>query len=207
MVSGIVTNAKDPEDQCRVKLRFPWLSDDYESDWARNAQLWAGNGYGSVIVPEVGDEVLVAFEQGDIHHPYVLGGLYNGVDLPYRGTPALIDSSAGKVNRRDLVSRTGHLISMTELDGQNDGILVKTAGGGYKIELSKQAKTVTIEADGTVVIEAKGTGAMTVKAAGQPRHLRPADHHQSSERDHHRRRGRSRRHQGRTEGIDCRREG
>ncbi|MEX0790641.1 MAG: VgrG-related protein [Actinomycetota bacterium] len=165
VVTGIVTDAKDPEEQCRVKLSFPWLSDDYQSDWARNTQVWAGKGYGSVIVPEVGDEVLVAFEQGDIHRPFVLGGLYNGVDPPYQGTPALVDTS-GKVNRRDLVSRTGHVISMTELAGQNDGILVKTAGGGYKIELSKQAKTVTIEADGTVIIEAKGTGAMTIKAAG-----------------------------------------
>jgi phage protein D len=165
VVTGIVTDAKDPENQCRVKLSFPWLSDDYQSDWARNTQAWAGKGYGSVIVPEVGEEVLVAFEQGDIHRPFVLGGLYNGVDLPYQGTPDLVDSS-GKINRRDLVSRTGHVISMTELDGQNDGILVKTAGGGYKLELSKQARTVTIEADGTVIIEAKGTGAMTIKAAG-----------------------------------------
>lgn len=165
VVTGIVTDAKDPENQCRVKVSFPWLSDDYQSDWARNAQMWAGKGYGSVIVPEVGDEVLVAFEQGDIHRPFVLGGLYNGVDLPYQGTPALIDTS-GKVNRRDLVSRTGHVISMTELTGQNDGILIKTAGNGYKLELSKQARTVTIEADGTVIIEAKGTGAMTIKAAG-----------------------------------------
>ncbi|HEX2148873.1 MAG TPA: VgrG-related protein, partial [Actinomycetota bacterium] len=93
VVIGIVSNAKDPENQCRVKLTFPWLSDDYESDWARNSQAWAGKGYGSVIVPEVGDEVLVAFEQGDISRPFVLGGLYNGVDLPYEGTPALIDSS------------------------------------------------------------------------------------------------------------------
>lgn len=165
VVVGIVTNNNDPDAQCRVKLKFPWMSDDYESDWARNCQAWAGNGYGSVIVPEVNDEVLVAFEQGDIHQPFVIGGLYNGRDLPYSGTPALIDSS-GKVNRRDLVSRSGHLLSMTELEGQNDGVLLRTAGGGYKLELSKQARTVTLEADGSIVIESKGTGAMTIKAAG-----------------------------------------
>ena len=165
VVVGVVTAAADPEMQCRVKLKFPWFSDDYETDWARNVQVWAGKGYGSVIVPEVGDEVLVAFEQGDIHRPFVLGGLYNGMDKPYAGTPELVGAD-GKVNRRDLVSRTGHLLSMTELAGQSDGILVKTAGGGYKLELSKQGRTVTLEADGSIVIEAKGTGAMTIKAAG-----------------------------------------
>lgn len=165
VVVGVVTAANDPEGQCRVKLKLPWLSDDYVTDWARNAQVWAGGGYGSVIVPEVNDEVLVAFEQGDIHKPFVIGGLYNGVDKPYAGTPALVGSD-GKVNRRDLVSRTGHVLSMTELAGQNDGILVKTAGGGYILDLNKQQKKITLEADGTVIIEAKGTGAMTIKAAG-----------------------------------------
>lgn len=165
VVIGIVTDNRDPSNECRVKLKFPWMSDQYESDWARNVQLWAGKGYGSVIVPEVGDEVAVAFEQGDIHRPFVLGGLYNGQDVPYPGTPELIDT-AGAVTRRDLVSRTGHLMSMTEMAGTSDGITLKTAGNGYRLELSKLNRTVTLEADGTVVIEAKGTGAMTIRAAG-----------------------------------------
>ena len=75
----------DPEKAGRVKLTFPWLSDDYVSDWARTVQPGAGKDRGGTVLPEVGDEVLVAFEQGDFRRPYVLGGLYNGVDtLPSR---------------------------------------------------------------------------------------------------------------------------
>ena len=69
-------------DLARVKLKFPWLSDDYESEWARVAQLGAGHHRGAVWLPEVNDEVLVAFEHGDTRRPFVVGELYNGVDSP-----------------------------------------------------------------------------------------------------------------------------
>jgi len=79
---AIVTNNKDPDGMGRVKLKLPWLSDDYESDWARIATLMAGPERGVYFLPEVDDEVLIAFEHGDIRRPMVLGCLWNGVDAP-----------------------------------------------------------------------------------------------------------------------------
>ena len=66
-----VSDARDPQHQGRVKLTFPWLSDDYVSDWARTVHAGAGKDRGLLVLPEVGDEVLVAFEQGDVRRPYV----------------------------------------------------------------------------------------------------------------------------------------
>src|SRR6266536_1231299 len=75
-----VTDVRDPDDLGRVKLKFPWMSDTFVSDWARVLQPGAGPQRGGVVLPEVNDEVLVAFEHGDLRRPYVVGGLYNGVD-------------------------------------------------------------------------------------------------------------------------------
>ncbi len=96
MVIGVVTAVDDPESLGRVKVKFPWLADDYESWWARVAQLGAGPDRGAVWLPEVNDEVLVAFEHGDTRRPYVVGGLCNGVDNPPFGD-GLIDGSTGAV--------------------------------------------------------------------------------------------------------------
>ncbi|HEU5003793.1 MAG TPA: VgrG-related protein [Actinomycetota bacterium] len=167
VVQAIVTNAKDPENQCRVKLKFPWLDDTYESDWARVAQISAGNGYGAVLVPEVGDEVLVAFEQGDSRRPYVLAGLYNGVDKPPTGSVPTIDDASGKVQRRDFFSRTHHRLSFTEKEGTDDGILLQTGDSKYIVKLSKNNQKLTINADGTIEIECKGApGDIKITAAG-----------------------------------------
>ncbi|MFF5336435.1 VgrG-related protein [Streptomyces sp. NPDC013181] len=84
LVSATVTDTQDPEGSGRVKVRFPWLSDEYASDWARTAQS-GGTGGGEAFIPEVGDEVLVGFEQGHLDRPYVLAGLYNGKDRPGGG--------------------------------------------------------------------------------------------------------------------------
>ena len=82
VVVGIVTDNDDPERLGRVKLRFPSLSADYESHWARVAAPGNGASRGTVWIPEVNDEVLVAFEGGDRQRPFVLGGLWNGKDTP-----------------------------------------------------------------------------------------------------------------------------
>ena len=92
----MVSDATDPEKAGRVKLTFPWLSDDYVSDWARTVQPGAGKDRGWPVLPEVGDEVLVAFEQGDFSRPTVLGGLYNGVDTMPSGPADLVDGGLGR---------------------------------------------------------------------------------------------------------------
>ncbi|MFJ7956502.1 VgrG-related protein [Streptomyces sp. NPDC096319] len=112
---GIVTDVREPNGSQRgaVRLRFPWLDDSYVTDWVRTVQ-WGGRGGGGVVSPEVNDEVLVGFEQGLLDSPYVIGGLYNGVDQPSPHDVPLIDRSSGKVNRRSVVSRSGHRVELLD---------------------------------------------------------------------------------------------
>ena len=84
VVIGIVTNNQDPDKLGRVKVQFPWLSNEDESFWARIASPMAGDKRGIYFLPEVDDEVLVVFEHGDMRFPYVIGALWNGQDSPPR---------------------------------------------------------------------------------------------------------------------------
>ena len=162
-----VSDARDPQHQGRVKLTFPWLSDDYVSDWARTVHAGAGKDRGFYVLPEVGDEVLVAFEQGDIRRPYVVGGLFNGVDTPKPGPIDDVDGGSGAINRRSLVSRRGHRIDLLDQDGRKEGIALATGDGKHTFTLDATGSTVTLHSDGSVTIEAKsgvtvdaGTGSL-----------------------------------------------
>jgi phage baseplate assembly protein V len=164
VVEAIVASVTDdPEHECRVKVRFPFFDGaTAETDWCRVAQPYAGNGYGAVFVPEVGDEVLVAFVHGDMRFPIVLGGLYNGVDKPptdrtasrdqkmiktKHGHQVVLDDSQGKEAIR-IVTAGGH-----ELILDDAGSTVAVTGNGVKITLEDsgtitvQGTTVTVEAD------------------------------------------------------------
>jgi len=77
VVCGVVSNCADPLQKGRVKVTLPWLSPMFETDWAPNVQFCSGQRTGAMFMPEVGDEVLVAFEFGDPRRPYVLGGMMN----------------------------------------------------------------------------------------------------------------------------------
>jgi phage protein D len=172
VVIGQVSDNRDPDQLGRVRVTFPWLSDDFVSDWARTVQVGAGGHRGAVIVPEVGDEVLVAFEQGSFQRPYVLGGLYNGVDKPDPGDVALVDGNAGTVDRRAFVSRTGHRLEMVESASGAQGILLRTGDGKLALQLDQKGTKVTLHSDGTVLIEAQGdltvkTGTGTLSLQGQ----------------------------------------
>lgn len=81
-LAGIVTDNKDPKGWGRVKVKFPTLTEEHASHWARVVASGAANGRGFDCLPEVNDEVLVGFEHGDIHRPYVIGGVWNGKDAP-----------------------------------------------------------------------------------------------------------------------------
>ena len=163
VVPGVVTDVNDPQMLGRVKVALPWLSDTYTSTWARTVQLGAGKDRGWMVLPEVGDEVLVAFEQGDARTPYVLGGLHNGVDTPKVHAPDLVDGGTGAVNRRSMVSRLGHRIDLLDETGGDDGVLVESGDAALSLRLDGTKTAVTVHSDGTVVIE--GTKGITVDAA------------------------------------------
>ncbi len=154
-VIAVVSDSNDPQKLGRVKLTYPWLSDTYVSDWARTVQAGAGKDRGAVVIPEVGDEVLVMFEQGDISRPYVIGGLWNGKDTPPTGSPDLIDSGSGAVNRRSVVSRRGHRIDLLDEDGRTEGITLTTKDDKLQLKMDQVGTKVTVHSDGTILIEGK----------------------------------------------------
>ena len=119
---GLVTNNQDPEGLGRVKVSYPWRDDSQESYWARLAVLAAGKDRGTLWLPEVGDEVLVAFDKGKIEHPYVLGSLYNGKDVPPE------TNADGENNTKIFRSRCGHKIVFFEKQGQ-ESFKIETKGG------------------------------------------------------------------------------
>jgi phage protein D len=152
VVPAIVTGNNDPDKLGRVKLKFPWLSDDYESDWARMTQFGAGPHSGAVFLPEVNDEVLVAFEFGDIGRPFVIGALYNGKDKPKLGDGLF---NNGKVKRRGVVSRRGHQLNFLDDPGKS-GIALITGNNKLKIALNETGTTISVSSNGDVSIKAGG---------------------------------------------------
>ncbi|HVH64959.1 MAG TPA: VgrG-related protein [Candidatus Acidoferrum sp.] len=177
VVVALVTDNNDPNNGARVKLKFPWLDDSYESDWARLAQLGAGPNSGALWIPEVNDEVLVAFEHGDIRRPYVVGQLYNGKDTPNLGS-GLFDN--GKVKRRGFISRKGHKLLFFD-DDSKKGIAIISDDGKFEISLNETSKEIHIKSGGKVMVKSdqdmnfesganltiKASSNITVKASGQ----------------------------------------
>jgi uncharacterized protein involved in type VI secretion and phage assembly len=130
----------------------------------------AGKDRGVLVLPEVGDEVLVAFEQGDFGRPYVLGGLYNGVDKPDdKGIP-VVDSGSGAVSRRSWVSRRGHRIDLLDQDGRTEGVSLASADDKVSVTLDSTKTKVTVHADGTVLIE--GSRGIVVDSAASKLELK-----------------------------------
>jgi uncharacterized protein involved in type VI secretion and phage assembly len=144
---GIVSNNQDPGSLGRVRMKFPWLSDEHESGWARIVTFMAGNGRGSYFLPEVNDEVLVAFEHGDVRYPYVIGSMWNGQDH----APA--NNSDGKNNIRVIHSRSGHIIRLDDTDGREKiEIIDKTGSNSLTIESS--SNNITLTCNGTLKLQA-----------------------------------------------------
>lgn len=139
VVIGIVTNNKDADGLGRVKVKFPWRDAADESYWARIATMMAGNDRGSFFLPEVGDEVLVAFDHGDVNHPYILGALWNGVDKPP------VTNADGKNNIRKIKSRSGHEIIFDDNNAQMKEKIEIHTKAGHKILLDDSAGQEKIE--------------------------------------------------------------
>lgn len=169
VVTGIVTNNKDPDALGRIQVRFPWRSEEQKNAfWARIGTLMAGNGRGAVFYPEIGDEVLVAFEHGDINQPFILGGLWNGRDEPPE------KNLDGENNIRMIHSRSGHEIVLDDAAGRERIVIVdKTGENTITIDSAKNevrieaAMRVTISAPNIEVkgsvVSIKSDGALTIQ--------------------------------------------
>ncbi len=155
---GIVTNNKDPEGFGRVKVRFPWLSPEDESHWARILTPMAGNNRGLYFLPEVEDEVLVAFEHGLAEFPYILGGLWNGKDKQPE------NNNDGQNNRRVIKSRSGHIIRLDDTKGK-EKIEVIDKSGNNSIVISTADNSITITADADITIKSS-KGKLTLSGNG-----------------------------------------
>jgi uncharacterized protein involved in type VI secretion and phage assembly len=155
LVSAVVSDARDPMDLGRVKVTFPWLSTDFTTAWARTVSPGGGPKRGLWTIPEVGDEVLVGFADGDLDHPYVLGGLHNGKDAaPKLDTPT-VDGSSGAVAVRALVSREGHRLELID-DPSKKGILLSTGDGKLLLRMDASGQVLELECSGEVKVTGKG---------------------------------------------------
>ncbi len=161
LVIALVTENDDPEGLGRVKLKFPWLADTFESDWAPVTQFGAGPDSGSFFVPNVGDEVLVGFGFGDIRQPFVIGGLHNGQTKHMAGE---IESVNGAQKRRGIVSRNKH--HLTFFDGADEsGISLITGQNHLRISLDDTQSWIELNSPGKVTISADGDMQLTAKGS------------------------------------------
>jgi uncharacterized protein involved in type VI secretion and phage assembly len=122
---GTVTSLIDPKFLGRVQVSLPWLSNSVDSAWARVATAWAGGNRGTYLLPEIGDEVVVAFRHGDLKHPYIIGFVWNDTDRPPEVTPLL--------KRRELKSTSGHKVTFDDLEGV--WALTLESQGGHTVKL------------------------------------------------------------------------
>ncbi len=170
VVPAVVTNNNDERNMGRVKVKFPWLDSSLESDWARVAAVGAGNEIGLMWLPEVNDEVLVAFEHGDFNHPYIIGSLWNGEDAPPESISNVI--KAGKVQRRTFKTRAGHIIRLSDDDSEKYIEIIDSAQG-TRIKLDANSQTLTIDTQKDIKLKAtsninlEATGNIDIKASGQ----------------------------------------
>lgn len=170
---GTVLDLQDPEKLGRVKVRLPQF-DDQETDWSRIVSPMAGKDRGFFFQPEVGDEVLIAFENGDPRRAYVLGALWSKVD-----TPPDRDGNDPQNNWRFIKSRSGHLVKLDDTQGSEKIEIVDKSGkhrividatGKIEIvcttgdmDISAPAGTLKISAQ---KVEISATAEMSVKADG-----------------------------------------
>ena len=164
VVIAVVTDNDDPDGQGRVKVTYPWMGDEAESYWARLARPSAGEDYGFLWVPESGEEVVVAFEHGDLAFPLVIGSLWNGqAKLPAKMMDGLVDSD-GKVLRHALISPAGHMVVFYD-DPDDAGIMIATEDKSVRIVLGESDGRMKIYCDGDT-LDIETTGDLSIKADG-----------------------------------------
>jgi uncharacterized protein involved in type VI secretion and phage assembly len=139
VVTGKVTSVSDPDNQGRLQVSFPFLGGQNKSTWAPVATVMAGASRGSWFMPEEGDEVLVAFNQDNVEHPFIIGFLWNGED-----TPPETDTQI-----RTLVTPGGHKLRFEDADGAKK-VIVKSSSD-QTITLDDTESSITLQGGGRII--------------------------------------------------------
>lgn len=161
---GVVRDNQDPDGLGRVRVSYPWHTETDQSYWARIAVPMAGNGRGFYALPEVGDEVALIFERGDLRFPCVVGAVWNGKNTPPES------NSDGKNDIRVFKSRSGHVFQFNDssdapsvtllFNDQQKKVAIDQNGiylddnNGNSLTISSQDGSVTIKANGTLSLTA-----------------------------------------------------
>ncbi|MDQ6423034.1 phage baseplate assembly protein V [Paenibacillus sp. LHD-117] len=169
--NAIVTNTKDPENLGRVKLKFPSREGELETDWVRVATLMGGSGKGSLFIPDVNDEVLVAFLMGRLDQPVVIGSLWSKQDKP---PPGDTNNEIKKIKTKygheitfndkesegsiTIKTKKGHSIILSDKDGS---VKAESADKQHSLELDETGKKVTVKS-GTSKVELTSSGNVTI---------------------------------------------
>ncbi|MFQ5812408.1 MAG: phage baseplate assembly protein V [Anaerolineae bacterium] len=154
VVVGVVRSLDDPQNEGRIQVDFPWLPGKNRSFWAPVATLMAGGNRGAWFMPEPQDEVLVAFDHGDVNHPYIIGFLWNGQDKPPETDP----------NIRMLKTKKGHTIILDDKDDE-EKIEIRSQSG-HQFLLNDKSEKIEIRSKGGLHVlldDASGGGKIELK--------------------------------------------
>ncbi|MEU9229961.1 VgrG-related protein [Streptomyces massasporeus] len=152
LVCGVVTDVNDPVGRGRVRVVLPWLAPDHETDWAPVVQAGGGRRAGALLLPEVGDQVLLGFELGDPRRPYVVGGVLGEASAYAPGGPAVeATGRTADVVRRGIVSPTGNMLAFHDKVPAGRGgpadvstVVLGTGDGSLGLAVDQAAGTVTL---------------------------------------------------------------
>ncbi|MEO9325432.1 phage baseplate assembly protein V [Nocardioides sp. C4-1] len=159
--AAVVSDVKDPDDKGRIRVAWKVVDDQVESAWGRIVTLGAGKSRGMVFFPEVGDEVLIAFEHGDTRRPVILGGLFSSVNT----LPTKDDIDQDKIKYRRITSRLGHVVELADGSAEADQhILLTLAGKKHKIRLG--ADQLDVVTDGTPISMTNGQAKVVLAKNG-----------------------------------------
>jgi type VI secretion system secreted protein VgrG len=155
IVPARVVDHNDPKKMGRIKVQFFW-QEDGATHWARATSPHAGPDRGFMFMPEVGDEVAVAFEDGDPERPVILGSLWNGVHTQPRADFRGEDVATNDVKR--IMTKSGNRIQMSDKQGVETIVLATPNNNVIKMteKADKTGRTnITIESrTGDIVLHA-----------------------------------------------------
>ena len=182
VVTATVANIDDPDGLGRAKVKFLWMGENYESDWVNIAMPMAGNKTGFFFMPSVGDVALVAFDHGDVNHPFILGFLWNKKSKPpgtsqeakkkifrlrtEEGNEIVFDDESNQTNRKvEIRTGSGHCIIIG-----SQKIEIKDKDGKNSVCIDAQAQSVKIESSSKIsikapTIEMEATASMKIKSS------------------------------------------